>query len=719
MRLLHLALAMAGVAGWFLLLDRPEPRLRSRFRLLVEAVAAHAVVASLIAVALVSLSIFRPVSTLALAALFPLAPLALLGPRRILQALRGPLLARSDALLILLLTLVMPVVLPRMELLRMDSDAGVYSNRAIHHLQTGGLRGSIPVRDRLRGELLEAFDRDNTASVNAAGLAWVGSYLPGTYVPASDRNQFVFQFFPGWPMVMAFWAGVFGTPRMLYALVFMYVLDVLLFGLLLERYALQGVVRATVLVLFATAPLVLFFSRYPTSEIFLLFLFLFVMYFLGVKSSLGPILAAAGVLLFVVSHSSTFLYAPLLLLLTVDAWRSADRRLTLFLLLTFGALLAGLPLGNFFSPFYLRDIFFRCFRFLPVPAPATAGLALVAAFYAAGLVAALALLRRASGSGGRTDAWIATAERLLPRLVPPALALIAAWTVWRAYQLGWTDRFIQEPGAGAWRLRAEYAVRGWSSVAHLDVVSMVLATSLVGLPVVLLAALLQGRKLCAARPRAFLLAAVVWTLAIYTFFRVDTPFNYYASRYFLPVLVPATLLLLAGVLDRVWPGRPTLALVGLVGLAFNIYFDRGLYLYPAETEKLRFVDAVAEGVGRGHVLFVREDEDVYRLLALLEVNLHGIPVVRVTASPGVPPLRLVAQYAAQLGLTDAAILGRRPPADGRASKVLELVEHRFPEHGVIYPTTLVEWSTRYYLYGLLPAGRPGGDEVPHVEHDAR
>ena len=41
------------------------------------------------------------------------------------------------------------------------------------------------------------------------------------------------------------------------------------------------------------------------------------------------------------SHSSAFLYAPLLLLPVVEAYRSGDRRLALFSLLAFGALLVA------------------------------------------------------------------------------------------------------------------------------------------------------------------------------------------------------------------------------------------------------------------------------------------------------------------------------------------------------------------------------------------
>jgi hypothetical protein len=513
-------------------------------------------------------------------------------------------------------------------------------------------------------------------------------------------------------MAMALWAGMFGVGRAAGALVFIYALAVLLFGLLLERLCEHAAARAVTLAIFASSPLLLFFSKYTTSETLLLFLFLFVLHFLGGESRWRVLLAAAGVLLLAVSHSSTFVYAPLLLLPLLEACRSADRRMALFSLLAFGALLAGLPLGHYYSPFYLRDIYAAAFRFLPGKEPATAGLVAVAAFYSAGFALSLALLVRASRPFPRLRAWAAGSERLLPAVVPPALVLVAAWTAWRGYQLGWTDHFTRQPTGGAWSHRLQYAGQGWPSVAHLDIVSMVLGTSLVGLPVVLALAVLRGREVVASPARAFLLSSVLWTLAVYTFFRVDTPFNYYASRYFLPVLVPATMLLLGGLLGRFRPPPLRLAVLAAAALAFNLHFDRGLHRFPTESERLRFVEEVARRVGGNRVLFVRAGEPTHRLLAVLLPSLRGIPVVRVAHLRGRPETAVIERYAAALGLADAAVLSTQAPPEGRAFTALPLVERRFAQQGIAYPTDHLEGLRTYYLYDLVFRGGEDGGAPP-------
>jgi len=161
-------------------------------------------------------------------------------------------------------------------------------------------------------------------------------------------------------------------------------------------------------------------------------------------------------------------------------------------------------------------------------------------------------------------------------------------------------------------------------------------------------------------------------------------------------------------LGLVRPPRAWLALVGLVALAFNLYFDRGLYRYPSESEKLMFVEEVARRTGSNRVLFVQAEESTFRLLALLLRSLHGISVVRVAHVAGRPEMAIIGRYAAELSLTDAAVLSTLAPAEGRAFAELSLLERYFSQQGVIYPTDYAEHRRTYYLYDLDFAGDATG-----------
>ncbi|HEY7515874.1 MAG TPA: hypothetical protein VIC87_15405, partial [Vicinamibacteria bacterium] len=458
MAALPLLLTLLAVAAWARLLDS-EGESSSRFHRIAEAISVHVVVSVIVAVALVACGSFRPLSAAALAGALPVLAVFLARPGRgatAPRALATPLEARAAVLVVLFL----PFTWPNLEPLRMVRDAGVYSTRAVHHLHEGELTGRIAVRDRLRGELLAVFDRDNMLeSSEATTDDEVGAYLPGTYVSPRDRSRFSFQFLPGWPMALALWAGHFGLEHLYGVQPVLYALSIVLFALVVQRHARGMRTPLAATLLFASSPLLLFFSRYPTSELLLLFAFLFVVHFAAERSWRAPVLGSAGVALLALSHSSTFLYAPLLLLAAVGAGRPHRRSLAHFAAISFGSLLVLLPVTFLVSPDYMRYVYAYSFAFLPVRDPMRAGVASVAAFYLVSLGLSLRALR---STGGEARPGNAGLRGLLSAATPGFLLLVALWTLGSAYRLGWTDLFLRSPNVGAWARRAAYANAGLS-----------------------------------------------------------------------------------------------------------------------------------------------------------------------------------------------------------------------------------------------------------------
>ena len=231
-----------------------------------------------------------------------------------------------------------------------------------------------------------------------------------------------------------------------------------------------------------------------------------------------------------------------------------------------------------------------------------------------------------------------------------------------------------------------------------------MATSLVGLPLVLALALRGGDWLCASRYRAFLLAAVLLCLGIYTFVRFDTPFNYYASRYFIPVFVPCVMLLFGELVEKAPVRRGVLVALVVVGLGFNLRYAIPLYRYPVYTEEMRVVADVASRVGTGRTLFLlnpkRDDREAQRLLALPLAYAHRIPVINVVARPDAPVEEQMRDYAAQLEIRDAAVLSRRPPSDGRAFEAVYFERSRL-RRDIWYPSAPARpLPRRWYLYNV-------------------
>jgi hypothetical protein len=693
------ALLPIALLGWGrVLAARGETR--SLFRIGAESIGVHTVVSTLVSVGLVAAGVFRPSLAQSLATVLPLV--LLLRPRRDRPEFRAlSLITRRELIVVVALVTVSPIALPRMENLRITDDADVYSNRAIHHLYTGSLVGTIPIRDRLRGDLLRQFDRDNLYHPTSAS----GHYLPGTYL--THRSQFVFHGLPGWPMLMAQWAGLFGLPRMFDSALFAFLMAVTFFGFLLEKIGLRTVTFTVTVLIFASSPLLLFFSKYTTSEAFVLFLFLLVVYFLTQDDAQDALLALLGLLLIVVTHISTLLYSPLLLLVALEAYRSGNRKLACFSVAGFGVLLVGLPLGWYLSPVYTENIYRDVFGRLGLGNAPWRGLILAGAAYSAGLLLGGVALRRGRGPEAveRPPSLRSPGERRTIQIAIRVLILtIVAWIVYRGYQLGWTDHFALDiPTDGAWVARRNYAGGGWGALLHLSILSMTMATSLVGLPIVLWAAFWRGGWVCDVSRRGFLLAGTLLSVAIYTFVLVDTPTNYYASRYFIPVLVPSALLLLGELMEGMGWRSAGIGAVALLGIAFNLRSDRILYLYPARNDQMRFVRDVVRRVGEERVLFVRnvEENDPEALLTLgLPLgSAWDIELVNVVGTADMPVDRLIARYADALGLDDAAVLSKTPPGDGRAFEAIVLRRRRLKRH-ILYPRERRQWRERYCLYNV-------------------
>lgn len=707
-----LVLALVGVASWGAVLAAAGPR-RSIYRTVVEAVAAHAVVATLVSVALVSAGVFRVATAQALAAAVPLLIL-LVSRRRPWGALKdAPLATRFELVALLLLILVAPMAVPRMAVLYFEDDAGVYSNRAIHHLHEGTLIGEIPVREQLKGQARERFDEDNLYRDRV--------YRRGTTPVRPGTSDFVFQFLPGWPMLMAQWGGLFGLTRMFDAVLFAFAMAAILFAFLLEEAGLGLVAYVTTVGLFVSSPLLLYFSKYPTSEAFLLFLFLLILYLLDQDDLIRAALAAAAFLVIVVTHISVFAYSPLVLLVALEAYRSASRPRAVFSAAAFGALLLSLPLSLFFSPLYVQFMYQAIFGRLGVADAYRAGFLIVTAFDLVGLAISVAALRRSLSAGGPVpwlEAWVSRGRALAPVALRALLLLLAASIAYRAYLLGWTDHFAHLRAVGAWAARKHYVSAGWEALARLNIVSMVMATALVGLPLALALVFRDGRRAC-ARPRwAVLLAGVLLSLGIFGVVRFDMPYNYYPSRYFLPVFVPSAMLLFGHLVGAFRVHARWVALLALVGLGFNLPFAFALAASRPYSDEMRFVEDVADRVGEHRVLFTRNlwraNRTTRRLLGFTLAHGHGISQISVLRRKDAPAREAMARYARQLGLRDAAVLSFRPPRDGRSFSTVTLVKRRLGR-ARFYPYRGTKQVLRFYLYNVRFDQRTGRVLEPGAE----
>lgn len=148
-----------------------------------------------------------------------------------------------------------------------------------------------------------------------------------------------------------------------------------------------------------------------------------------------------------------------------------------------------------------------------------------------------------------------------------ALTAIICRTIYYAYFLCFTDKFAIVDGydAGTWNLRSRYVNTGLTAISYLNIVNIARATGVIGLFVFLILPFIN--KNITERSITFYYMGL-YGIIIYTVLMMDTPSNYYSSRYFVPFVVPMIVIsLISAVESKSWS-----IYILMLALLFNRYY---------------------------------------------------------------------------------------------------------------------------------------------------
>jgi hypothetical protein len=293
----------------------------------------------IVAVCLVLVNSFKPVLALSLAMALPLLALLVLEPRDSRPLFKKLSIGKDILIITLFLVVMLPVVYQRYEYIEQNGDAGVYSVMAMHIVKDGTLRAALPIREKLSEQKKELFDQNNT--------------LPGAiFLPAANEIQY--QFYPGWPVMMALWGGIFGLENQHYVMIVLYLLVVFLFYSIVRLLTPHTFLPVFITITFGCSPLLVHFTKYPTSELFLLFLVLFCSFNLLQNKLSHAIIAGFAAGAYFLTHISYFMYLPFFAITMMLAYLWKNEGVILFCLTAFVGYLLSVPYGLFVSKEYFH-----------------------------------------------------------------------------------------------------------------------------------------------------------------------------------------------------------------------------------------------------------------------------------------------------------------------------------------------------------------------------
>lgn len=319
------------------------------------------------------------------------------------------------------------------------------------------------------------------------------------------------------------------------------------------------------------------------------------------------------------------------------------------------------------------------------------------------------------------------------------VALCLLWT-YQAYILGWSDQLVGTvAGSSAWSQRDSYASQGWASLAHLSVVNLAKAVMVVPLLLLLIWGMFFPRSLFRLGLGIRVGALVTFgALFVFSYLAGDIPFNFYGSRYYLPIALPLALLTFGAVISHWSRVQYLVVIAGMI--VVSLYHTYGLVTEPAYQGELPLLSAVADRARGSDLVFLIGDPTLPRSTRLAIQSLSTVPVIYINLSrighAELPPI--VNSYMEALDKEQVTVIAdRRLPGLGDQER-FQLISSLIPfnisyatylRHSVtanLYvsthrdESTVVRYDSPQWMVGgtlRLPllGGTPGADSYLLVE----
>lgn len=420
-------------------------------------------------------------------------------------------------------------------------DIGVYVTAATHFKQGGTLPFSMAAMGWDIG-------------LNKVWLPPYGMIYPTT------SGMWQFHGLPVWPALMGI-SHLPGDGRAILSILFG--INIFLFYSVTKYFVKDPKSSAIATLVLAVLPLSWHQALYPTSEMLLLTIFLSgAVFLLSLKRPamyVGAALFSYGAV-----HTGIIILSPILglVLFIAGVFASPDRKKTYALigLWSGAAAIAAIKFAEFSSETYTKNIVFSLFG-------SYGYFAYIACLFPAGAALPWVLNISKVGLLDKLSLYLDKKKFYFTRMVAVILVLMGGAVITLGYLIGWTEYFKPDSLSelSSWSARVAYINRGLYSLLHLSLVHIVFASAFLGL---LGFAVAPWLKEFDGRLKLLWLFACAFVVVL-GLYRPDITNNYYASRYFYPILVPCLLIFAAFLMAQMPRWRVAVVPVLIISVFYN------------------------------------------------------------------------------------------------------------------------------------------------------
>lgn len=462
---------------------------------------------------------------------------------------------KATILSVIIITVLLPFVWQKSEFIFPAQDGGVYALKSID-LLNGDTNN---IKELYEYELVE----DNEKSkVKDFQNKQIGLYKTNV---ADGKYSYEYHGIPTWPALMALSGKIWGIENISGILTVLFGMLLIFVYSILDEFNVRTESKIVAMIVVGFSPLTIYLTKHSLSEMFWTVMFMFAVLTIINKHNLMKIIGAVALGLLGFIHLSTVMYLPILAFILFILQIIYKRKIYGIINIIFSVFfIISLGYGYIVSKSYFLNIYRGSIgKNLGIKNEMmTLAIIIIMNMIIIGL--AIILIYNEGFNKFVTKIWRAIDVHLL-NIVKYILIIILLYSIYQGYKLGFTNQYIE--GKGAWTFRTLYANKGIYSLVHLNIFSIMEATSYFILPIVIYGTFRM--KKIDNQVKIFLLL-FIYTMAIYTIISVDTSINYYASRYFFIVLIPSIIILFSLIeISSKWK-KVILIISILINIPFNL-----------------------------------------------------------------------------------------------------------------------------------------------------
>lgn len=510
---------------------------------------------------------------------------------------------KKEILFLFLLFILVPFVAKKSE--NFDQhDIGQYFAKSIELLDAGPQKANLLPEYGMYGEKVDAdlLELENTRTI------------PKDWTVIDNQLQYTYHGIPTWTTLLTLSSTFFGVFNSTYILTVLYILVCSFMYFFLENISAHKLNKYLSVTLFGFMPLIVYLAKTTLTELPFLFALLFGGALLSEHDYKRKMLSILPLGLLGFLHVTTILYLPAILAIIGLLSIFRDKRYSYINLAIMGLFVISLGYCAVVSPFYTKTQL----KSIPFLGSLSLSKRVIVVTLIFGIMAFIqfTVIRfdKIKKMGQKIGQWLSKNIVWLYRVLAIIFALVL---IWQGYILGFTDKL--EVGVGSWTKRAYYVNHGWSSLIHLNIVSIIMATGYIALPYFIYK--LFSKKTVWNAKSKILMGALMYGLAVYILLRYsipDTPYNYFVSRYYAIFIVPMSVLLMAVFIHK----RKQFIIVSLISVMTALPFSLFLMKTTEFQGQFNMLEAMMSVIPKGSKVLVENNEYLCNncVFALRELN---------------------------------------------------------------------------------------------------